>query len=107
MRFGDCAYQEIAALANGGAVAVLPLGCTEQQGQHLPVDFDSWFAEALVMAAADQAEARHDVCALALPLLPFGPTPEHRSFGAGYVDLPVSVHEAISSRGHLARLRRP
>ena len=48
MRFGT--YQEVGAFASAGAVAVVPLGCTEQQGPHLPVDFDSWFAEALVAA---------------------------------------------------------
>src|SRR5258707_1078326 len=36
MRFGDCTYQEIAALAGQGAVAVVPPGCTEQQGPRLP-----------------------------------------------------------------------
>lgn len=95
MRFGNCTYQEIAALARDGAVAAVALGCTEQQGPHLPVDFDSWFAEALVLAAADHAEAEYGVRVLVLPVLPLGPTPEHRSFGAGYLDLPVAVHEAI------------
>lgn len=95
MRFGDCTYTEIAALARDGAVAVLPLGCTEQQGPHLPVDFDTWFAEAVVTAAAEQAEAGGGVPVLALPVLPAGPTPEHRSFGAGYLDLPVPLHEAV------------
>jgi creatinine amidohydrolase len=95
MRFGACTYQEIAAFARDGAVAVLPLGCTEQQGPHLPVDFDTWFAEALVTAAADRAEALNGLRVLVLPVLPAGPTPEHRSFGAGYLDLPVPVHEAV------------
>jgi creatinine amidohydrolase len=95
MRFGDCTYREVSALAANGAVAVLPLGCTEQQGPHLPVDFDTWFADALVSAAADQAEAEHGVCVLVLPVLPLGPTPEHRSFGAGFLDLPVPLHEAV------------
>jgi creatinine amidohydrolase len=95
MRFGHCTYQEIAALAREGAVAVVPLGCTEQQGPHLPVDFDTWFAEAVVTAAAGQAEAEHGLPVLALPALPAGPAPEHRSFGAGYLDLPVAVHEAV------------
>jgi creatinine amidohydrolase len=95
VRFGSCTYREIAALAGASAVAVVPLGCTEQQGPHLPVDFDSWFADALVAAAADRAEAKHGVHALALPVLPLGPTPEHRSFGAGFLDLPVALHEAI------------
>jgi creatinine amidohydrolase len=96
MRFGECSYQEVAAFARAGAVAVVPLGCTEQQGPHLPVDFDSWFAEALVAAAAGQAEEEHGLRVLVLPVLPLGPTPEHRSFGAGYLDLPVALHEAVT-----------
>jgi creatinine amidohydrolase len=38
-----------------------------------------------------------DIETIALPALPFGPTPEHRGFGAGYVDLPIDVHEAVIS----------
>ena len=30
---------------------------------------------------------------LVLPAMPFGPTPEHRGFGSGYVNIPHSVHE--------------
>lgn len=30
-----------------------------------------------------------------LPALPFGPTPEHRSYGAGYIDLPRELHDAV------------
>lgn len=95
MHYGDCTYQEIAALADDGAVAVVPLGCTEQQGPHLPVDFDTWFSGALAAAAASQAEAEHSLRVLVLPVLPMGPTPEHRSFGPGYLDLPIPVHEAV------------
>ena len=29
-----------------------------------------------------------------MPTLPFGPTSEHRGVGAGYVDLPIEVHDA-------------
>ena len=29
-----------------------------------------------------------------LPAMPFGPTPEHRGFGSGYVNIPHVVHEA-------------
>ena len=32
---------------------------------------------------------------LVLPALPFGPTPEHRNFGSGYVDIPHPLHEEI------------
>ena len=95
MRYGSFTYQEIAGLAADGAVALLPLGCTEQQGPHLPVDFDSWFTEELTMEAAGRARADYGVSVVVLPVIPIGPTPEHRSFGAGYLDLPRSLHDAV------------
>lgn len=94
MRYGECTYEEIARHAAQGAVLLLPMGCTEQQGPHLPVDFDTWFAEALCLAAAERASAA-GTPALVAPVVPFGPTPEHRNFGAGYVDLPRGVHADI------------
>ncbi|MBA3652891.1 MAG: creatininase family protein [Actinobacteria bacterium] len=54
----------------------VPTGCTEQQGRHLPVDFDSCFSEAVTVAAAAELDA-HNLPVVALPSLPFGPTPEH------------------------------
>jgi len=93
--FGNLTYEEIRRRAKAGAAAVVPTGCTEQQGPHLSVDFDTWFAEHLMRAAADQARHRYKVDALVLPPLPFGPTPKHRNYGAGYVDIPVGVHHAI------------
>jgi creatinine amidohydrolase len=95
MRFGDLTYQEIRERAETGWLAVVPTGCTEQQGPHLPVDFDTWFAETLCLAAARQAAATHGVHALVLPAVPFGPTPEHRGFGAGYIHLPQELHQAV------------
>jgi creatinine amidohydrolase len=73
----------------------VPTGCTEQQGPHLPVDFDTWFAERLMHAAADVAQNEYAVDALVLPALPFGPTPEHRNYGSGYVDLPEPLHYEV------------
>ena len=97
MRFGALTFQEIRDHAEAGSLAVLPTGCTEQQGPHLPVDFDTWFAETVCLAAADQAIEKYGVKVLVLPPIPFGPTPEHRNYGSGYIDLPQSVHEAIVS----------
>lgn len=93
LRFGNLTYEEIAERAGDGTIAVVPIGCTEQQGPHLPVDFDTWFAERLMLAAAEKARDEHGVNALVLPALPFGPTPEHRNYGAGYVDVPSDVHQ--------------
>jgi creatinine amidohydrolase len=95
-RFGYLTYQEIRECAQQDWLAVIPLGCTEQQGPHLPVDFDTWFAESLMVAAAEQAAREHAVQALVLPAMPFGPTPEHRHFGSGYIDLPLSLHTALT-----------
>jgi creatinine amidohydrolase len=94
-RFGDLTYQEIHACAQQGWLAIIPTGCTEQQGPHLSVDFDTWFAETLMVAAAEKAAQDFGVQAIVLPAMPFGPTPEHRTFGSGFIDVPVSLHDAL------------
>ncbi len=95
IRYSDLTYQEIRERAKHGAIAIVPTGCTEQQGPHLPVGFDTWFAEQLMQTAADRARTEHGVSALVLPALPFGPTSEHRNFGAGYIDIPREVHQQM------------
>ena len=95
MRYGNLTFLEIRERAAAGDLLVLPTGCTEQQGPHLPVDFDTWFVEATCLAAAERAAERFGVRALVLPALPFGPTPEHRNFGSGFVDLPQALHEQV------------
>lgn len=90
MRFGDLTYLEIKDKAAAGYLALVPTGCTEQQGPHLPVDNDSWFIETLTQTAAEQFGR-----ALVLPTMPFGPTPEHRNYGSGFIDLPVHLHDAV------------
>lgn len=94
-RFGDLTYREIRDRAEDGWIAVVPTGCTEQQGPHLPVDFDTWFAERVTLAASERALEEHKVGAVVLPVMPFGPTPEHRDYGSGYVDVPPSLHGAL------------
>jgi len=95
MRFGDLTFQEIRERAEKGWLAIVPTGCTEQQGPHLPVGYDTWFAETACLAAARRVDERHGVKALVLPIAPFGPTPEHRSYGSGYIHLPQEIHEAV------------
>jgi creatinine amidohydrolase len=95
MRYGDLTYPEIRERAETGWLAVIPIGSIEQQGPHLAVDSDTWLAETLALAAAEQSAREHDVHALVLPAIPFGPTHEHRSFGSGYIHLPVKIHDAI------------
>jgi creatinine amidohydrolase len=85
-KFSDYTYLEIKTLIGTGCLAIVPTGCTEQQGPHLPVDFDTWFAEAVALEAAQYVARSHGVRALVLPAMPFGPTPEHRGFGSGYIN---------------------
>lgn len=94
MRYGDLTFLEIHERA-AGSLAIVPTGCTEQQGPHLPVDFDTWFAETLMLAAVERAAHHYGVHALVLPAMPFGPTPEHRSFGSGFIDIPAPLHYAL------------
>lgn len=107
MKFGDLTYDEIKDHAEADALVVVPTGCTEQQGPHLTVDFDTWFAEIVCVSAADRAREKYGLNVLVLPALPFGPTPEHRDFGSGFVDIPENLHrdfvaatlESLSDQG--------
>ena len=95
MKYGDLTYEEIRDRADEGWLAIVPTGCTEQQGPHLPVDNDTWFVERLCNAASEKAYRDHGIHSLVLPTIPYGPTPEHRNYGAGYIDVPTDVHEAL------------
>ena len=57
------------------------------------MEFDTWFAESVALEAAQHAACCHGIRALVLPAMPFGPMPEHRGFGSGYINIPHSVHE--------------
>lgn len=48
-----------------------------------------------MLAAAEKAAQEYGVQALVLPAMPFGPTPEHRNFGSGFIDIPVGLHNAL------------
>jgi Creatinine amidohydrolase len=49
-----------------------------------------------MVAAAEKAAQEHAVQVLLLPAMPFGPTPEHRHFGSGCIDLPLALHHALT-----------
>ena len=95
VRFGDLTYLEICEKVQAGCLAIIPTGCTEQQGPHLPVDFDTWIVETILVAAAEYAAKEQGLNALVLPAMPFGPTPEHINFGSGYIDIPVELHNQL------------
>lgn len=95
MNFADLTYEQIRDYASDRAIVFVPLGCTEQQGPHLSVDFDTLMISAMVQAIAERVQSQLGRAVLVLPALPFGPTPEHADFGAGYVNLRQSTQEAV------------
>jgi creatinine amidohydrolase len=95
MKYGEMTYEEIHDIAQQGWLAIVPTGCTEQEGPHLTVDNDTWFVEEVCQAASEKARSEFGVNSVVLPVMPFGPTTEHKSFGSGYIDIPVELHEAL------------
>jgi creatinine amidohydrolase len=75
--WGELTAAEVVEAAGAGALAILPLGCTEQHAGHLPVDTDTWQVEHLAREGARLAAERDSIRALVLPALPFGPASEH------------------------------
>ena len=95
MRYGDLTYLEIKELVQAGAVALLPTGCTEQQGPHLPVDYDTYWITQVAEGISLAAQELDGILSLVIPTLPFGPTPEHRNYGSGFIDLPQELHQQV------------
>lgn len=95
MKFGKLTYTEIKDAAQSNWIVIIPTGCTEQQGIHLPVDFDTWFVGKLCNSASSLATEKFKVDSLVLPTMPFGPTPEHLGFGTGYINIHQSIHESV------------
>ena len=95
MKFGHLTYQEIKEAAQSDWIVLVPTGCTEQQGPHLPIDFDTWFAEKVCNEVSKKAYEDFDINSVVLPVIPYGPTPEHTGIGAGYINLPQNLHEKV------------
>jgi creatinine amidohydrolase len=92
MIWGNLTAPQLAAAARHDALVILPLGCTEQHGQHLPVDTDTYQAERLVRDGCARAAERFGTRTVVLPTLPFGPTGEHfGSPGTLHVDTETYV----------------
>ena len=88
---------EIGAAATAGAVAVLPVGATEQHGPHLATGTDTLLAEYVAGAAADQTG---DVM---LPALPYGCSLGHTDRWPGTISLhPATMTGVVVEVGRWA-----
>lgn len=93
VRWAELTSQEIGSAGRAGALAVVPLGCTEQHGLHLPVDTDTYQVDRLAIEGAILA-AKSSVEILVLPTLPFGPASEHYGY-PGTISLDSAVYLQI------------
>ncbi len=83
-RWADLCTTDFAQLNPERAVAVLPLGATEQHGPHLPLSVDSDLLEGILAETGQHLAS--DFPAYLLPLQAVGYSPEHQGF-AGTLSL--------------------
>ena len=97
MLFSDANYNNLNRQAKD-KVVVLPLGAVEQHGHHLPVSTDT----DIVRQVALQAEKQLSDDILLCPVLPFGSSHHHLSFG-GTLSVSISTYtqELLIARGIL------
>jgi creatinine amidohydrolase len=91
VKWGELTGEELATAASRRSLVILPLGCTEQHGPHLPTDTDTYQVERFAVDGARTAAERYGVECVVLPALPFGPTAEHVGL-VGAIDLPNDVY---------------
>ena len=82
--WSDLSTEAFAALDKRRAIAVLPVGATEQHGPHLPLSVDTDLADGIVRAALPHLAP--DLPVLVLPTQAVGFSPEHMAF-AGTLSL--------------------
>ena len=77
-QWADLATTDFATLDLARAIAVLPLGATEQHGPHLPLSVDANLAHSITHACAEHLP--RDLPVLFLPVQRIGYSPEHTAF---------------------------
>lgn len=103
LHFDRLTRAELRELAPG-AVALVPLGSTEQHGPHLPSGTDTAIINAIATRAVAQLGA--DVPVVVLPTMPYGVAGHHLPFGATgslsharYLDLLTELGESLVESG--------
>ncbi|HMN93902.1 MAG TPA: creatininase family protein [Hydrogenophaga sp.] len=76
--WADLSTADFVSLDRARAIAVLPLGATEQHGPHLPLSVDTKLVDGVVAAALPHLPA--DLPVLVLPTQAVGFSPEHTRF---------------------------
>ncbi len=79
-----------------GYMAIVPMGCIENHGPHLPVDMDNYILSTVLFRALKTANREHGVKGLLLPAVSFGQAAEHMQF-AGTISLKAKTHLSLLS----------
>ena len=75
VEWGRCKASEIAQLAQRNAIAIIPIGATEQHGPHLAVQVDYRLATEISLCTAKLLSEKYP--AVVLPTIPFGMSEHH------------------------------
>lgn len=89
----DLTYEEVDALREKLAVAIVPLGSVEPHGPHLPLHTDTTISETTAARAAMELETR-GVIAVIAPSVPYGVT-DYASGFAGAISVPADTLTAM------------
>jgi len=95
--WADCITTDFAELDAAQAVAVLPMGATEQHGPHLPLSVDTDLVNAMVAAALGHLQPADPV--LVLPTQSVGLSSEHLAYDGTLSFSPASVIEQWCALG--------
>ena len=95
--WADLAHPDFDQLDVAHAVAVLPLGATEQHGPHLPLCVDTVLVDGMVQAALPHLQAQDQV--LVLPTQSVGYSSEHTAFPGTLSLTPASVIDVWCALG--------
>ena len=95
--WADCNTTDFAELDPQQAVAVLPLGATEQHGPHLPLSVDTDLVNAMVQAALLHLQPADQV--LVLPTQSVGLSSEHLAYDGTLSLSPAAVIEQWCALG--------
>ena len=90
VNYSELSWPDIKQAVEDDAIVILPTGCIEQHGPHLPLDCDAGSPAAAVAQVQQQLGVR----ALVLPVLPYGPAAEHMSF-PGTISLSQETHMRV------------
>jgi len=95
---------ELTAAGQQGAVLVVPIGATEQHGEHLAVGTDHLISEHIAAEAAAKinAEATTSPAVVVAPTLPFGHSHHHLPFGGTISITPATFQQVLIEIGSTA-----